>query len=131
MDSDTSSIEYSSGDEDFTESPSPLSPNSPAPNKPTYFKGDNWHWTNWLEYIFSWILVPVTFMFKLPLYFWRLFCAILPRKDTLPTSPRTPRSPFRPSVKKAFNSKDQIMPRATDRRRGVIEVSSRTCLIFV
>ncbi|GAB2270215.1 hypothetical protein Dimus_005122 [Dionaea muscipula] len=115
MDSDTSSLEYTSAeDSDEDISPRSCSPQSSRVSGSSVTKYDE-HWAHWIGYIISWILFPLKVLLGLPFYLYHLLC------------PRGCRSPniHRPqpvnSPRKLLSLKDHVFHRATDRRRGVIE----------
>ncbi|CAO2818380.1 unnamed protein product [Amaranthus hypochondriacus] len=115
VDSDGSSVEYSSGEEDDGYS-SPASPGSQssrvswASSVREYDK----HQTL-IGYLRSWILFPFKLLFGLPIWFFRL---LFSRGSW---SSNSPRSSSVPSPRKLPSLRDHFVHRATDRRRGVIE----------
>lgn len=122
VDSDTSSREYSSGEEDNDGS---ISPPSPASQSPRVSRSSNLSKydrsrTGWIKFIFLWILVPARFLLGIPFRLFHLFYIRGSRVTNI--TERGHPSKLR-SFKKMQTLKDHIVHRATDRRRGVIEVS--------
>lgn len=123
VDSDTSSLEYSSGEDDsdgMSTPPSPLSQSSLRSwaSLPTNYES---HWTEWITFIVWWVLLPARILLWVPLYLLRLFGRRNSRM--LPMSPGRYRHSSRPCFSKAIPGKEHDVPnRTTDRRRGVIEV---------
>ncbi|GAB4845318.1 hypothetical protein Ancab_038726 [Ancistrocladus abbreviatus] len=117
VDSDTSSIEYSSGGEDNDDDMSPASPlsqSSRVSRGSSITKYDE-HWAHWIGYIVSWILFPLKVFLGLPFHLYNMLC----------TKGSTSSSIHRPlhvnSPRRLQSVKDHVVHRATDRRRGVIE----------
>ena len=117
VDSDCSSVDYSSGeDDDGYESPaSPRSRSSYASWASTVWEYDK-HQTTF-EYILSWILCPFKFLFGLPIRFFHLLFL----RGNL--SSQSPHTSYLHSPRKLPSLRDHFVHCATDRRRGVIEVS--------
>ena len=125
VDSDTgSSVDYSSGeeytDDDDDDTPStPLSQSSRASRTSSFGRHER-HWGNWVlwfRYILALMLLPAKFVMGILLY----FSSASPfRGSTVSTTMEELQQLDSDSNKKAL--KDHIMQRATDRRRGVIEV---------
>lgn len=115
VDSDTSSsVDYSSDGEDCDiYPPSPLSQSSRFSRESSFSK----HNRSWIRCIISWVLFPMKLFFGLPLYFFN---------SAFPTSKAPARSGNHPSVvqspRRLQALKDNFVQRATDRRRGVVEV---------
>ncbi|XP_057474174.1 uncharacterized protein LOC130762511 [Actinidia eriantha] len=131
VDSDTSSsVEYSSGDEDSDGNMHPASPSSQSSRfsrASSYSKFDR-RWTHWIRYIFSWMLFPVKFLLGFPLY---LFRTSFSRRSTFPANTeRFQPSPLR-TTKRVHSLKDHFIQRTTDRRRGVIEDLHLAIEIFI
>ncbi|GFS32406.1 alpha/beta-Hydrolases superfamily protein [Actinidia rufa] len=131
VDSDmSSSVEYSSGDEDSDGNihpASPLSQSSRFSRANSFSKFDRRR-THWIRCIFSWILFPVKFLLGLPLY---LFCTSFSRRSTIPANTeRFQPSPLH-STKRVHALKDHFIQRTTDRRRGVIEDLHLAFEIFI
>lgn len=132
VDSDTSSPDYSSGEEDSNgyESPAtPLSQSSRA-SRASFasasqssrasrgsFKYGRRQMT-WIQYIMLWVLFPIKFLLGIPV---RLFRIAYSRVSKVPPVPASPRPSYLHS-KRVQSIKDHVIHRATDRRRGVIEV---------
>ncbi|GLT50420.1 hypothetical protein SLA2020_239070 [Shorea laevis] len=130
VDSDTSSVDYSSGEEDDHDGIYPLSPTSQSSRASrTSTQGNcSWHWTDWIEYIFSWILLPAKFLLWVP---FCLFHVSYMRRSRAPATPRSPRPLHFHSIKKPHAPKDQVVYRTTDRRRGVVEDLHLAIEIFI
>lgn len=128
MDSDPSCIDYSSGEDNF-DGIYPASPSSTGSrtSRTSTCINDDWHWTSWTAYIFSWIFLPARFFLAIPFLFFRLFNILGSGASSDPriTSPMK-FDPFR----KAHTSKDHVVHRTIDRRRGVVEVFARTCILL-
>ncbi|GAB4860960.1 hypothetical protein Ancab_036120 [Ancistrocladus abbreviatus] len=117
VDSDASSIEYSSGEEDSDGDASPVSPLSQSSQVSwgsSITKYDE-HWAHWIGYAVSWILFPLKFFLGLPFCLYHVLCSKGSRSLSL-HRPRHVNSPRR-----LQSIKDHVVNRATDRRRGVIE----------
>ncbi|KAL0665018.1 hypothetical protein Bca4012_101856 [Brassica carinata] len=118
VDSDTSSLDYSSGEED-SDGPPPASPSSQCSRlswASASAKSEG-HWSEWITFILWWLILPLRILLWVPQYFLRLF---FKRSSRTPASPR--RSQHRPRFSKTNSSKYHDVPnRATDRRRGVVE----------
>ncbi|XP_010695732.2 uncharacterized protein LOC104908335 isoform X1 [Beta vulgaris subsp. vulgaris] len=113
VDSDTSSVEYSSDEDDGYSSPaSPKSESSQISWASSAREHDNRR--TLIGYILSWILFPFKFLLGLPLWFYRLLFSRGSRSQSTqhPSHLHSPRK--LPSLRDHF-------VRATDRRRGVIE----------
>ncbi|XP_028060122.1 uncharacterized protein LOC114263723 isoform X1 [Camellia sinensis] len=120
VDSDTSSsVDYSSGEEDSDGNIVPASPLSQSSrvSRASSFNKIGRRWTCWIRCIFSWILFPVKFLLGIPLYFYPASCY---RGSTVPANIERQPSRLR-TTNKAHALKDHFMQRTTDRRRGVIE----------
>ncbi|KAJ0255744.1 Alpha/beta-Hydrolases superfamily protein [Hirschfeldia incana] len=121
VDSDTSSLDYSSGEEE--ESDGPLPPASPSSQcsrlswASASAKSES-RWSEWITFILWWLILPLRILLWVPQYFLRLF---FKRGSRTPASPRRSQQ-HRPRFSKTNSSKDHDVPnRATDRRRGVVE----------
>lgn len=123
VDSDTSSIDYSSGEEDNDGSISPSSPASQSSrvSRSSIFSNHDRGWTGWVRYIFLWILVPAKFLLGIPFRILHSSYNRGPKASVI--NERNHPSKLR-SFKKMQTLKDHIVHRTTDKRRGVIEVSS-------
>ncbi|KAF8111367.1 hypothetical protein N665_0076s0340 [Sinapis alba] len=118
VDSDTSSLDYSSGED--SDGALPASPSSQcsrlswasASAKPES------HWSEWITFILWWLILPLRILLWVPQYLLRLF---FKRSSRTPASPRRNQQ-HRPRISKINSSKYHDVPnRATDRRRGVVE----------
>jgi len=124
VDSDTSSLDYSSGDDDsdgMSTPPSPLSQSSLRSwaSLPANYES---HWTDWITFIVWWALLPARILLWVPLYLLRLLARRNSRMQ--PLSPGRYQHSSRPCFSKAISGKEHDVPnRTTDKRRGVIEVS--------
>ncbi|XP_077220054.1 uncharacterized protein LOC143854133 [Tasmannia lanceolata] len=131
VDSDTSSSEeYLSGEEDNDEKlpPSPLSQSSHFSRASSFTKYDR-HQRNWIKYLFTWILWPVTFLWGIPSHIYN--STWFSRLGTAPsTSENYQSSNLHPTKKSSF-VKDHIVHRTTDRRRGVVEDLQLAIEIFI
>ncbi|OMO94634.1 hypothetical protein COLO4_16239 [Corchorus olitorius] len=129
VDSDTSSIDYSSGEDDLDGicPASPSSHGSRTSRTSSFIKRD-WHWTDWMAYIFSWILLPARFLLGIPLLLLRL---VNIRGSKAYSDPASPRPINFHSFRKAYATKDHVVHRTTDRRRGVIEDLHLAIEIFI
>ncbi|XWS50702.1 hypothetical protein CRYUN_Cryun12cG0109200 [Craigia yunnanensis] len=119
VDSDTSSIDYSSGEDDL-DGIYPASPSSHGSrtSRTSIHVNRDWHWTDWMAYTFSWILLPARFLLGIPFLLFRLLNIWGSRSSSVPGSPRPMH--FH-SFRKVHTSKDHVVHCTTDRRRGVIE----------
>lgn len=127
VDSDTSSIDNSSGEEDSDDDIYPLSPlsQSSRASRASSFKKHDRHQTGWIAYIFLWILFPIKFLLGIPFHLYRL--SYLGSKSS--SNPGSDHSNLR-SFRRVQTLKDHIVHRTTDRRRGVVEVSSSSTTSF-
>ncbi|CAL9215446.1 unnamed protein product [Arabidopsis halleri] len=132
VDSDTSSLDYSSGEDDsdgISTPPSPLSQSSLRSwaSLPANYES---HWTEWITFIVWWVLLPARILLWLPLYLLRL----LGRRNSRmsPMSPGRYQHSSRPYFSKAIPGKEHDVPnRTTDKRRGVIEDLQLGIEIFI
>lgn len=115
VDSDTSSVEYSSGEEDdgYSSPATPRSQSSQVSWASSVKEYDN-HWTV-IGYMFSWISFPFKFLLGFP--FW--LCRLIFFRES--RSQQAQRPPHLHSPRKLPSLRDHFVHRATDRRRGVIE----------
>lgn len=117
MDSDTSSLEYSSGEDSDGALPASPSSHSSRFSWASTSANPESHWTEWITLVLWWLIFPLRILLWIPQYFMRLF---FKRSSRISMSPRRT---SRPRICKTNSSKDHDVPnRATDRRRGVIEV---------
>lgn len=119
MDSDSSSVDYSSAEEDSDLNIYPASPSSQSSRvsgASTFTKYDR-HRTGWIRCIFFWILLPAKLLLGIPV---RLCHFVYNRGSKAPAISGSHQRlhPF----KRVRTLKDQIVHNTTDRRRGVIEV---------
>ncbi|XVF50634.1 hypothetical protein PTKIN_Ptkin04bG0117600 [Pterospermum kingtungense] len=129
VDSDTSSIDYSSGEDNLDGIclASPSSNGSRTSRTSTAINHD-WHWTDWMAYIFSWILLPAKFLLRIPFLLFSLLNIWGSRSSSDIGSPY-PRN-FH-SYRKVNSSKDHVVHRTIDKRRGVIEDLHLAMEIFI
>lgn len=127
MDSDTSSVDYSSAEEDSDLNIYPASPSSQSSRvsgSSASTKYDK-HWTGWIRCIFFWILLPAKFLLGIPV---RLCYFVYNRGSKAPAISGSHRRLH--SIKRVRTLKDQIVHFTTDRRRGVIEVCAWTAITY-
>ncbi|XVF50640.1 hypothetical protein PTKIN_Ptkin04bG0118300 [Pterospermum kingtungense] len=129
VDSDPSCMDYSSGEDDL-DGIYPASPSSHGSrtSRTRTCINDDWHWTNWMAYIFSWIFLPARFFLAIPFLFFRLFNICGSRASS---DPRIPSLRKFDSFRKVHTSKDHVVHRTIDRRRGVIEDLHLAIEIFI
>ncbi|XP_022725099.1 gastric triacylglycerol lipase-like isoform X2 [Durio zibethinus] len=129
VDSDTSSTDYSSG-EDNLDGICPASPSSHVSktSRTSTRISHDWHWTDWMAYIFSWILLPARFLLGVLFLLFRLLNI---RRSKVSSDPGSPRPRNFHSFRKVHSSKDHVVHRTTDRRRGVIEDLHLAIEIFI
>ncbi|MED6218697.1 hypothetical protein PIB30_028783 [Stylosanthes scabra] len=114
VDSDTSP-DYSSEEEDndrYEYPPSPASHTSRASEPFNRVQMD------WFHYILLWILLPFKLLLAIPLRLFQLFYYAVLKALHIPSNHRPSRLH---AHKRMLSLKDQIIHRATDRRRGVVE----------
>ncbi|KAL9306564.1 putative triacylglycerol lipase [Arabidopsis thaliana] len=132
VDSDTSSLDYSSGDDDsdgMSTPPSPLSQSSLRSwaSLPANYES---HWTDWITFIVWWALLPARILLWVPLYLLRLLARRNSRMQ--PLSPGRYQHSSRSCFSKAIPGKEHDVPnRTTDKRRGVIEDLQLGIEIFI
>lgn len=134
IDSDTaSSVDYSSDEDDSDENipGSPLSHCSRFSRASSFTKHDK-HWIHWIRYILSWILLPLKFMLGIPFFFYNLSAN---QSSNASNTQRSSQRSYLDSPRRLQTLKDQVIQRATDRRRGVVEVCCswppHICFLFV
>lgn len=130
VDSDTSSVDYSSAEEDSDINICPASPSSQSSRvsrSSSLIKYDRLQ-TGWIRCIFFWILLPAKFLLGIPFYLCRFLCN---RVSKAPAITGTHQSSNFRTIKRVQTLKDQIVHRATDRRRGVIEDLHLAIEIFI
>lgn len=127
VDSDTSSLDYSSGEEDSDDNISPASPLSQSSriSRASSFRKHDRHMVSWIGCIFVWLLSPVRFLLGIP---FQLYHAFYVRGPIEPTTPGSLPPSHLHVAKKAL---DNVVQRATDRRRGVIEDLHLAIEIFI
>lgn len=138
MDSDNSSPEYSSGEEDtdrysdrFDCPPSPASQSSRTSE--AGFAKYSRHQMDWIQYIILLIWFPVKLLLWIPLHLFRLVYYGVSKAISVSGNKRPSHLNAHMRV---LSLKDHIIHRATDRRRGVVEVVqqflySLICIVFV
>ncbi|KAJ6359069.1 hypothetical protein OIU76_000724 [Salix suchowensis] len=128
MDSDTSSVDYSSAEEDGDGMypPTPSSQCSRMSRSSTFSKNYG-HSTGWTIFFFSWILFPLRFLLGVPIRFCRLFYI---RRSTASPRGSHQNSPLH-GIKKIHSLRDHVIHRTTDRRRGVIEDLNLAIEVFI
>ncbi|KAJ4974592.1 hypothetical protein NE237_007766 [Protea cynaroides] len=128
VDSDSSNVDYSSGEDDeslYPDSPSSLA--SRASRASSFTKYDK-RQTRRIKCLLSWIFWPVTFVLGIP---FRLYRSSGFRGLTSPSNPRTHQPLHSHSTKKSNFLKEYVFHRTTDRRRGVIEDLQLGMEIFI
>lgn len=120
VDSDSSSSDYSSGEEDNDSGiypASPISHSSRASRRNSSAKYDRRR-IGWIAFIFMWILFPIKLMLGIPYRVYKFSCC----GSQSSSRPGGNHSSSVPSIKKVQTLKDHFVHRTTDRRRGVVEV---------
>ncbi|CAN8292618.1 unnamed protein product [Cochlearia groenlandica] len=130
VDSDASSLDYSSGDESdgMSTPPSPLSQGSHRSwaSLPASYES---HWTEWVTSIVWWVLLPARIFLWVPLFLLGLFGR---QNSRTLVSPGRSMHYHRPYFSKTITGKEHDVPnRTTDRRRGVIEDLQLGSEIFI
>lgn len=126
VDSDTSSVDYSSAEEDSDLNIYPASPSSQssrASGASAFTKYDR-HYRGWIRCLFFWILLPAKLLLGIPVY----LCHFLYNRGSKAPAVSENQSPNLRSIKRALTLKDHIVHRTTDRRRGVIEVCAKSTI---
>uniref|UniRef100_A0A803P6T1 Partial AB-hydrolase lipase domain-containing protein n=1 Tax=Cannabis sativa TaxID=3483 RepID=A0A803P6T1_CANSA len=128
VESDTSSIDASSGEEDYDDicPASPLSQSSRASRSSSFSRYDRRR-TGWITYIFMWLLFPIKFLLGIPCLFYRLSCGDS-KSSTTSGSDQVPSLRSRKSIQ---TLKDHMVHRTTDKRRGVVEDLQLAIEIFI
>ncbi|KAH8491754.1 hypothetical protein H0E87_021381, partial [Populus deltoides] len=128
MDSDTSSMDYSSTEEDG-DGMYPPTPSSQCSrmSRASTFSRNRGHSTGWTIFLFSWILFPLRFLLGIPIRFCRLFYI---RRSTASPRGSHHNSPLH-TVNKIHSLRDHVIHRTTDRRRGVIEDLHLAIEVFI
>lgn len=121
MDSDNSSLEYSSsGEEDsdrYEYPPSPASHSSRASE--AAFARNSRHQMNWIQYILLWILLPVKSLLRIPLRLLHFAYFVVLKVLHISREKRPSRLH---AYRRVQSIKDHFIHRATDGRRGIVEV---------
>lgn len=123
MDSDTSSSLDNSSDDEYYEDyipGSPLSQSSRISRASSFTKHDR-HQMNWIRCLLTCFLLPLKFFLGVP--FW-LFNLSSHRSYSAPSTPINRQPSHLHSPSRLQTLKDHFVQRATDRRRGVVEVQS-------
>lgn len=127
VDSDDSSLDYSSGEEDGFGNEYPATPSSQGSrgsrSRAGFHVKNVWHWTERIRSIFLWILLPAKFLLGIPFRIFHFFFI------KWSGSSSTPGSPW-PSIRRVHSHKDHVV-HTTDRRRGVIEDLHLASEIFI
>lgn len=119
----SSSVDYSSGEENCDDNiipASPLSQSSRVSRASSFNKFDR-RWTRWTRLVFSLLLCPVKFLLGIPLYLFHSLCY---RGVANPRGTHSSKLSRVLSTRGVQALKDHFIQRTTDRRRGVIEVCS-------
>ncbi|KAE8694228.1 STOMATAL CYTOKINESIS-DEFECTIVE 1 family protein [Hibiscus syriacus] len=127
---DNSSADYSSAEDEPDDGIDPLpssSHGSRTCRTSSHIHHDS-HWTYWVAYIFSWILLPVRFLLRIPSF---LFLLLSNQESMAPLATVSPHLRTFPSFRKGHTSKDHVVQRTIDRRRGVIEDLHLAIEIFI
>ncbi|KAH9722586.1 Abhydro lipase domain-containing protein [Citrus sinensis] len=129
VDSEPSSMDYSSGEEEDIDGITPASPSSNCSrvSRASSFTKYERHRTGWIISILSWILFPAKFLLGIPFYIGRLSCTRGSK------APSTCHRPFQlhSSIRRVHTTKDHAVHCTTDRRRGVIEDLHLAIEIFI
>ncbi|CAL9047968.1 uncharacterized protein LOC135624231 [Musa acuminata AAA Group] len=133
MDTETSSDADSiAGEEDNEENIYPSSPLSQASRlsySSTFTRYDR-HFIRSIKFMLSWILWPAVFLLRLPHIVFQLAC--FRRGGTVPTGNLRVRHISSPhQTRRSVHTKDHVVQRTTDRRRGVIEDLHLAIEIFI
>ncbi|KAG5546416.1 hypothetical protein RHGRI_018559 [Rhododendron griersonianum] len=116
----SSSVDYSSGEENCDDNiipASPLSQSSRVSRASSFNKFDR-RWTRWTRLVFSLLLCPVKFLLGIPLYLFHSLCY---RGVANPRGTHSSKLSRVRSARGVQALKDHFIQRTTDRRRGVIE----------
>ncbi|XP_027342663.1 lipase 1-like [Abrus precatorius] len=130
VDSDVSSLEYSSGEEDrdgYEEYPESPSSQSSRVSRASFTDYDR-EQVDWIQYILLWILVPIKLLLGIPFRLFQLACSGWSKPLSISGSQHPTQSH---SHNRVQSLKDQIIHRTTDRRRGVIEDLHLAMEIFI
>ncbi|KAE8720524.1 STOMATAL CYTOKINESIS-DEFECTIVE 1 family protein [Hibiscus syriacus] len=127
---DTSSVEYLSTEDEPDDGIYPLSPSSHGSrtSKTDIHINHNSHWTDWVAYIFSWILLPARVLLRISLL---LFVLLNNQESKASSDTGSPFPRTFHSFRKGHTSKDYVVQRTIDRRRGVIEDLHLAIEIFI
>ncbi|VFQ87146.1 unnamed protein product [Cuscuta campestris] len=113
-----SNVDYSSEEEEYSDEnvypATPQSQRSRVSIASSFPKHKNRHWSHWIRCIFSWLLFPIRFMLGIPFY--------LHGSSQMATNvPGEVRPSHVHAIRRLNTHRDQVVQRATDRRRGVVE----------
>lgn len=86
-----------------------------------------WHWTDLMACIFSLILLPSRLLLWMPFLVFRLLNIWGSKTSSDPGSSHLRN--FH-SFRNVHTTKDHVVNRSIDRRRGVVEVSTITCVLL-
>lgn len=129
VDSDVSSLEYSSGEEDDDAYEYPESPSSESSRASRVsFTDYGRHQMDWIQCILLWILVPVKFLLGIPFGLFQLVYSGVSKPLSISGNEHSSQSH---SYARMQSIKDQIIHRTTDRRRGVVEVVQQFLSLLV
>ena len=129
VDSDVSSLEYTSGEDDADDYDYPETPASESSRTSRgSFTDYSRHHMVWNQYILLWILATVKFLLGIPFRIFRLAYSTLPKLHSTPRNQHSAQSHLHARVQ---NLRDQIIHRTTDRRRGIIEDINLAMEIFI
>lgn len=128
VDSDgSSSLDYSSEEEEYSDDnvcpATPLSQSSRLSRASSFTKHKRRHWLHWIRCIFSWLLFPLRFLLAIPFYLYGS------SKRTSSVSGELQPSHVH-ATRRLNTPRDHVVQRATDRRRGVVEVMIYLLLFF-
>ncbi|KAK8481406.1 hypothetical protein V6N13_145807 [Hibiscus sabdariffa] len=127
---DNSSVDYLSAEDEPDDGIYPLSPSSHGSrtSRTSIHINHDLHWTDWVAYIFSWILLPARFLLRIP----SLLYLLLSKQESKSSSDTgSPRLRTFHSFRKGHSLKDHVVQRTIDRRRGVIEDLHLAIEIFI
>ncbi|TKY60910.1 putative lysosomal acid lipase/cholesteryl ester hydrolase [Spatholobus suberectus] len=133
VDSDVSSLEYSSGEEgsdgyeEYTESPSSQSSRASRASFTDY----GGHQMDWILYILLWILVPIQFLLGIPFRLFQLAYSGVSKPRAISGNEHPSQLQSQSHNNRVQSLKDQIIYCTTDRRHGVIEDLHLAMEIFI
>lgn len=123
VDSDGSSSLDCSSEEEEEDSDENVCPATPLSQSSRFSRASSFnkhrrrHWLHWIRCIFSWLLFPLRFLLAIPFYLYGS------SKRTSSVSVELQPSHVHAS-RRSNTPRDHVVQRATDRRRGVVEVCS-------